>query len=191
MVAQQEELGDVKLYRIPEPVTVAAHSQKQVAFLQRDDVRVELVYRFRIGGGAGRWLPAGHVLVSRNRTAEGLGVPLPAGRLVLFGEGRERPILLGEGSLPDRAVGEDVEIELGPATGVRTRLVQEGDAWLLTVASDRSLPVRFEAQLPVRDVQSETALERRNGLPLWTVTVPANGRAQLRYRVVAPAATGR
>ena len=34
MIAQQEELGDLKLYRIPEPVTVAAHAQKQVALLR-------------------------------------------------------------------------------------------------------------------------------------------------------------
>ena len=48
MVAQQEELGDLKLYRIPEPVTVAARSQKQVALLQRAGVRVSLVYRQRL-----------------------------------------------------------------------------------------------------------------------------------------------
>ena len=42
MSASQEELGDLKLYRIPEPVTVAAHSQKQVAFLERAGVPVAM-----------------------------------------------------------------------------------------------------------------------------------------------------
>src|SRR5690606_36369819 len=32
VVAQAENLGDLKLYRIPVPVTVAAQAQKQVAF---------------------------------------------------------------------------------------------------------------------------------------------------------------
>ena len=35
MKAELEALGDVKLYRIPEPVTVAANSQKQVALIEK------------------------------------------------------------------------------------------------------------------------------------------------------------
>jgi hypothetical protein len=182
MVAEQEELGDVKLYRIPEPVTVAAHSQKQVAFLQRQGVRAEIVYRSGLGAGQRAWAQTIRVLVARNRSEDGLGVALPAGRLVLFGEGRERPILLGEGSLPDRAVGEEVEVALGPSGGVRARLSSEEGVQILTVSNDQPVPVRYEAQLPVQEVESETELGRRNGMPLWQVTVPANGRATLRYR---------
>ena len=54
MRARQENLGDLKLYRIPEPVTVAANSQKQVAFLEQPAVRVQLVYRNRIESGDSR-----------------------------------------------------------------------------------------------------------------------------------------
>ena len=52
MQAQQEELGDLKLYRIPEPVTVAARSQKQVALLRRAGVQVRTLYRMRFYGNA-------------------------------------------------------------------------------------------------------------------------------------------
>ena len=48
MQAQQEDLGDLKLYRIPEPVTVAANSQKQVALIEQAAVKVDNVYRQRI-----------------------------------------------------------------------------------------------------------------------------------------------
>ncbi len=57
MMAQQEELGDLKLYRIPEPVTVAAKSQKQVAFLDRNGIKVETLYRQRLYAGAMRRSP--------------------------------------------------------------------------------------------------------------------------------------
>ncbi|MDQ4088196.1 MAG: hypothetical protein M3177_09360, partial [Pseudomonadota bacterium] len=74
LIAEQEDLGDVKLYRIPEPVTVAANSQKQVAFLQRDDVHVRTVYRQVIEPDVvGDAQPAWRLLVTRNRSAEGLG----------------------------------------------------------------------------------------------------------------------
>ena len=43
-MAEQEELGDLKLYRIPEPVTVAAQSRKQVAMIDRKKVRFDRIY---------------------------------------------------------------------------------------------------------------------------------------------------
>ena len=38
MMAEREDLGDLKLYRIPIPVTVASNSQKQVALLEQPTV---------------------------------------------------------------------------------------------------------------------------------------------------------
>jgi hypothetical protein len=192
MRARQENLGDLKLYRIPEPVTVAANSQKQVAFLEQPAVRVQLVYRSRIEAGTDmRGDPPKRLLVTRNRTAEGLGMPLPAGTIQLFDAGAGgRPILIGEGSIPDRAVNEDVEIEIGEATGLTVidEETQAGGDWedhVLTVSNDQAVPVRYEAEFEVDEGDRFRPRERlasRNGRPLWTVTVPANGSATLRYR---------
>ena len=193
-IARQEELGDLKLYRLPEPVTVAANSQKQVAMIEQPGVRVETVYRrrFDISDDGQDWAPATRTLVTRNRHEEGLGLPLPAGAVVLFGGPRERPILMGEGSIRDRAIGEDVEIAVGEATGVLTRVEESeerGDDWedfVLTVTNDQPEPVRFEAEFTVEEdsiFTPRTRLGTRDGMPLWRVTVPANGRAILRYRV--------
>jgi hypothetical protein len=191
IIAQQEALGDVKLYRIPEPVTVAANSQKQVAFLVRERVRVDIVYRQPIELGLVWDAQSAHrTLVTRNREAEGLGVALPAGRLVLLDEARGRPIVLGEGFLYDRAVGEDVEIEIAEATGVNTRveLVSDGEDWneyRLTATNGLARPVDFEAEFGTEGdgFRPSRALSRRDGRPLWTVSVPANGTASLSYRV--------
>jgi len=191
--ARQEELGDVKLYRIPERVTVAANSQKQVAFLEQPGVHVETVYRQRLDV-EDRYEPlnADRVLVTRNRAQEGLGVPLPAGSVQLFTEAGGRPILIGEGTIQDRAVGEDVEIRIGEAPGVTSQIeeVDEGDEWedfVLTVTNDQVAPVRYEAEFEVDEdetLRPRARLGRRDGRPLWTVTVPANGTATLRYRLV-------
>jgi hypothetical protein len=189
LVARQEDLGDVKLYRIPEPVTVAANSQKQVAFLQRPRVEARLVYRRRLDpSDASDPQPSQWLMVARNRTEDGLGVPLPAGRLVLFADARERPILLGEGFLRDRAVGEEVEVELGAATGVFSQVelvAEQRSEYRLTVTNDHSRPIRFEAEFEVEEgrFRPQRRLARRDGRPLWTVTVPARGTATLRYRM--------
>jgi hypothetical protein len=192
-IVYQEELGDLKLYRVPEPVTVAANSQKQVALLEQPRVRIDTVYRRRISPREEfEAEPASRVLVTRNRREEGLGLPLPAGAVVLFDGPRERPILAGQGSIRDRAIGEDVEIMVGEATGVLVALAfddetdEEGENYILTVSNDRAAPVRFEAEFEVDEEEAvipRRRLRSRNGMPLWTVTVPANGTASLRYRV--------
>jgi hypothetical protein len=189
----QENLGDLKLYRIPEPVTVAAHSQKQVAFLQQPEVQVSIVYRQQLEPDeTDEPRRAQRVLVTRNRRQEGLGLPLPAGGVQLFTERQGRPILLGEGSVRDRALGEDVEIEVGEAPGVRAAIAEDAQAdkedyYVLTVTNDQAAPVRYEAELTPEEGDQVRArgarLGRRNGHPLWTVTVPANGSATLRYRL--------
>ncbi|HET9637803.1 MAG TPA: hypothetical protein VFP12_01200 [Allosphingosinicella sp.] len=201
MMAQQEDLGDLKLYRIPERVTVAARSQKQVALLVRDSVKVDTVYRLEIygnGPGVGGADPAPlrvtRILTTRNDVAAGLGLPLPAGRMVLFGAGQARPILLGRGFLGDKAVGEELEIPFGNASSVIARAVllpggeKKTAEWELTVTNAQPASVRFEALLGYggMPLSSETALSRRDGRPLWEVTIPANGRAVLRYRVGGP-----
>ena len=189
IMAQRERLGDLQLYRIPIPVTVAAGSQKQVALIERPTVQVSPVYRVRLyagvdgeDGGAAQL-----VLTSRNREREGLGLPLPAGGVLVFQEGRERPLLIGEGSIDDLAVGEAVEIRLADAPGVRWRVVRDGgagDRRSVTITNDRAVPVRVEAELagegPI--TAASAALTRRNGSALWQVTVPANSSASLRYR---------
>jgi hypothetical protein len=191
--AQQEELGDLKLYRIPEPVTVAANSQKQVALLRRAGVHVRAVYRARFYGNATAYaFPAQRLLVTRNRTDEGLGLPLPAGRLMLFDSRAGTPFLVGESVLRDHAVGEDVEIALGAAPGVRvaqTPLARSAAAadYEIVVTNDRDAPVAFEAEIASQGsrVTSQTPLAGRNGMALWAVTVPANGSVTLRYRLAA------
>ena len=101
------------------------------------------------------------------------------------------PVLIGEGSTEDRAVGEDVEIDVGPATGVYSRLrVMErradGFDLELLVTNDRSVPVSFEAEIegPPNGVASPMRVRERHGLMVWQTTVPANGTATLVFRFV-------
>ncbi len=189
MMARQENLGDLKLYRIPEPVTVAAHSLKQVAFLERSGVPVEIVHRRTVYPGE-EDADVSHIfLLTRNRPEEQLGVALPGGRVQLFRDEGGRSLLIGEGEVRDHAVGEEVEIDIGEAPGVISRVSAvpgRRREYLLTVSNDQSYPVRFEATfrtLPGNLRARNVELARRNGLPAWAVTVPANGSASLRYRL--------
>jgi hypothetical protein len=186
VVAQEERLGEVRLYRVPIKVTVASRSQKQIALLERPAVRVERILKLRdYGGDFDTSLQ--RVLVTRNRAAEGLGLPLPAGKLALFGEKDGRRILLGEGSIDDHTLNEKVEIKVGEAPGVRARQTVErtGDRGryrlVVTNAMDTAQPIEIELPLEARG--DRTKLVKRDGWMLWRTSVPANGSAELVYRI--------
>ena len=185
VMAQEERLGDVRLYRVPISVTVAAKSQKQIALLQQPSVKVSSILRLRPAAGPFDG-PLERVLVSRNRESEGLGLALPAGKVALFGRRGDRRILLGEGRIDDYTIGEKVEIPIATSTGVRARQVElDRDPMTLelTLTNDLSRPQTVEAELPLEAKAVTGKLAKRDGWMLWRVTVPANGTATLRYRL--------
>lgn len=184
VIAQEEKLGDVRLYRIPEQVTVAAHSQKQVMLLKRAAVAVEFVYRLQPSPSEFE-SAFERVLVTRNEPGKGLGLPLPAGGVALFGRQNGRRVLLGEGRVDDHAVGEKVEIPFDEAPGIRARgsVLRHGDdtQFVVTVSNDAREARNIEVRLPpdARGAQ----LVKSDGSILWRTRVPANGTAELRYRL--------
>jgi hypothetical protein len=189
IMAQQESLGDLKLYRIPINVTVSARSQKQVAMIHQPAVKVESLLRLRVPQGSQFEGPLDRILVTRNRTSEGLGLPLPAGKLALFGMREGRRILIGEGRIDDHTIGEKVEIRVATASGVRATQVHElrdgqggaGGDFLLTLTNDSPQPQTVEIELPLE--ARAHGLTKGDGYMIWRVQVPANGRSQLRYSV--------
>jgi hypothetical protein len=187
--ARQENLGDLKLYRIPMPVTVAARAQKQVAFLSKSRVKGALIYRAKYAND----LESIEMLFRvKNNKANGLGEPLPAGKVALFQQASGQRMLVGEASIADKAVDEDVDLVFGAATNVSAEQTQaqRGKGWTderLTVRNANPVPVRFEAEFPVAD--EDKAFSRfsgkmlaRPGKMVWPVTVPANGTMTLNWR---------
>ena len=188
VMAQQEELGDLKLYRIPEPVTLAAQSRKQVAMIDRHKIRFERIYSaafdesdYADEAEAGSE-SAALVLRTENRAANGLGLALPAGRVALFEAAGDASLLVAESRLKDRAVGEEVEIGAGESSDVRYRIVprrasEERKSYAVRVTNARATPETFELTIPYRIASAKGALIERKGQKVWRVTVPANGSA--------------
>lgn len=188
--AVQEELGDLKLYRIPERVTVAANASKQVALLERERVPVDRIHLFEVGTGDIADQKAQIILRTKNVTARQLGLPLPSGGVALFGVRGDSELLLAQGNISDTAIGEEVEIEGGVSAPVRAvQVMDTAKQRLLTLSNALPEPVTVEVRIgalagAVRPVGVKLA--RKDGRPLWRVTVPANGTAQLRYGVIEP-----
>lgn len=190
MMAQQEDLGDLKLYRVPEPVTLAALATKQVALLHRAQVRVSRVYRGSFvpfaydAAGKAESETAEILLRAENRASAGLGLPLPAGSVALFATGGGHRVLLGESPLADRAVGDEIELQPGSSSEVRYRVVAMPGSkrrwnYRIEVTNALAAPVTFELPVPFRDAKASAPFVQHKGVPTWRVIVPANGSAGL------------
>jgi hypothetical protein len=209
--AELEELGDLKLYRIPDPVTVAANSQKQVALLSKTRVPVERITAAWLQAGRRIEEPeeAGVLLRTKNVKERNLGLPLPLGPLAIFEEVGGRQMLTGQGAIADSAVGQEVEIGVGVSPGVHVRQrfapkkkgggkksdeeeEEEDDSSFLAgryeveVSNATARPVDVEVNLWRRDQRAlvrspSRKLAMKNGRHVWRVKVPANGRSALFY----------
>ncbi len=191
MVASEEALGDLKLYRVPEPVTVSAKGLKQVAFLDQDHVEGRLLYRARCSpwDDSDSAAPAEMLLATVNDEDHGLGIALPMGGITLFEPTSAGDLLVGENRLRDYAEGQDVEIGLGESSQVFAHcIVSEPDA------STSRRPIRMvltnanRAPARVRLVLGRSGDWRFEGLRRTSVkdgetivetTVPGNGRREL------------
>ena len=183
-----EDLGDLKLYHVPERVTVAANAQKQVTLLTRARVPFERVYRLHVTPGERLGPTPTHIVLKLGNTAaDGLGLPLPAGSVALYAPHGDRLLLTGEGALGDKAVGETVRLTAGVSAQVLVEqtVASEGRS-TLTVSNANAAPVTVE--VPIGGAGGQVTpdkggpLARVDGVPTWTVTVPPGERRTLIYR---------
>ena len=184
--AQQEELGDLKLYRIPEPVTIAAQSQKQVAMLQKSGVKFDRIYTANVNDLYGDPSPVPFLLRMKNVKDRGLGLPMPAGGVVLFEPVGGNMLLAGQDGVADRAIGDNVEFKVGQSPDVRAALKQiassaQRRSLRVTLTNARATPVTAEILIPYELANTPKGLVRKNGGWMWRTVVPANGTAALAY----------
>jgi hypothetical protein len=195
-VAQVENLGDVKLYRLPLPTTVAARAQKQVALFEPRAVVLEVVHTIGLDSWTGE-RPARLLLRTRNRTVEGLGLALPAGRVRVLvnragASAANGALVVGQGALGDRAINDRVEILLAPTPLVQvrqsvTRHDTDAQAVTVTVSNASAFAVRFLGTFkstPPASIRTPSApLAIEDGHRVWAALIPAHGHATLRYSV--------
>lgn len=187
VVAEREDLGDLKFYRVPVTVTVAANSQKQVALLRQPGVKVERLYAATIGGfdGVGS-RPTTLRLRLQNRKDDGLGLPMPSGRVAVFEQMDDLRLLAGEADIGDKAEGERIDYDLAESADVRiaVRQVQasrKSRGWTIALSNARPFAVTAEITISHDITPRPTDMEWRGNAWIWRATVPANGKAELAY----------
>jgi hypothetical protein len=188
--AQQEDLGDLKLYRIPERMTVNAKGQKQVAMLLQPKAKFRRVYRAEpiLYGGYQGMLSLTPMLIGKNEKLDGLGLPLPSGTGMVFENSAFGSQLIGEIMVKDRAIGDEIELTL-PATmavNVATiRISQDKTSMVYTMRLSNANPYAISAEIRMPDTVRNlpAGVRKKDGRPTWFVTVPGNADSELTVNV--------
>lgn len=202
VTAEEEDLGDLKLFRVPDRVDVSAKGLKQVAFLNKQAVKAR--YLYQVGCDPGQWIgnandprPASLLLVTKNEAAKGLGIALPQGRMTLYEPSLRGPELAGRVNLRDYARGQDIELDLASSAQVFGRCANVPGLFMpdartftamraeLTNANPHPVTVRlqlgwagqYDILFPRRKV------EVKNGYQTVEVTLPANAARSFDWKL--------
>ena len=190
VVAQQEDLGDLKLYRIPERMTVNAKGQKQVAMLLQPKAKFRRIYRAEpIGYG---WhqpiMSLMPMLIGKNEKLDGLGLPLPSGTGIVLENSVFGAQMIGEIMVKDRAIGDEIELSLPASPAVKvttTRISQDKNGMVYTMRISNANPYAVSAEIRMPDTVRDLpdGVRRKDGRPTWFVTVAANADNKLTVTV--------
>lgn len=196
-----EQLGDLKLYRVPEPTTIAAHESKQVRLLEAADVPATRLAAFDLpAAGQMRNVAASRIIRMKNDRDQNLGQPLPAGAVALFMPSGDLTLLAGETTLKDTAVHEDVELKFSPIPDLQARQTRVsvsavaglGPArrrWAESVeisnagAMDESVELRLFTSAAARVLEADQPMALKDGRPIFRLSVPAGGALVVHYTV--------
>ena len=201
---QQESLFEYYLYSFPRKTTIRNNQTKQLQLLSATNIPIDKVYRVDSQQNSWRGIQGGqrsqaNVVVQFNNNKPALGMPLPKGVMRFYkadkGGGMQ---LLGEDRINHTARNERLEMKLGQAfdiTADRKQLSYKKGynnsrvtGWELEVRNAKSTAVNVEVVERVYgDVtvleESEEHQRVSANLLKWTLKVPANGKAKLRYRI--------
>ena len=150
---EQEQLGDLKLYRVPDRTTVASRQSKQVRLLDRSSIPIMHVYGADLAADENAAsAPAHRLLRTVNDVTHHLGLPLPSGRVAVFAARGGATLLEHESRLRDLAVDEEVEVDMGDSPDVQVTAAK--DQTTIDPARTHELPL-VPGVLHLRSAQVE------------------------------------
>jgi hypothetical protein len=197
-LAKEENLGDLKLYRVPARVTVAAQSLKQVAFLDKREVEGRLLYEMQCWpwNNSDQASAASMLLATTNDKRHGLGAALPMGGVTVFEPSAFGDQLVAEERIRDYAEGQDVELALGASSQVFGLCERPGNInpadqparWTpmrITLSNANPKPVTMRLKLGAPSEWQLRGLRTRlkDGDAVVEITVPGNGRREVTWDV--------
>jgi len=208
---QQESLFEYHLYTLQRPTTLAENQTKQVALMSA--MRVPVKKEFLLEGAnyyySGQYGELGQkikvgVFVEFDNKGEGLGIPLPRGVIRLYKKDSQgNAQFVGEDRIDHTPKNETVRLKLGDAfdltadkkqtafqklagTSRYNYVFESAYEIVLKNAKPEAATVIVREPMPgdwTMVSESQPHTKAASGTAEWKVSVPAEGKATLTYRV--------
>lgn len=205
---KQEDLGDYKLYRINEPVNVAAYQTKQIRFVKAKAGDYEKIYNFDIwlsGIDADEFsVQPARIEYRLNNDKDGeIAKALPKGTMRVFGRDKNgHRLVIGETEVKNTPVGNPMKIYLdkGQLVQVKTRTTAFSETYnsrldanktiinmehVVSNASDQDIVIEMRIpgayqslKLNQLSDKLDTSVEPKG----WVIKVPSGQTHTLSYR---------
>lgn len=207
---ERETFGDLHLYKVARPVTIADRQTKQLALMRAADVAVRRRYVSEGPAAVFRAMPRRRqpdhpavVLQFINDVKTGPGQPLPAGTARIYARDSGGELrMIGEDRLSRTPLGGTVKLRPGKAFDItverlQTDFVRAGldkrtseSAHRITVRNAKATPVTVDVvEIIPGDwtILKESAPHTKEAADRarWAVTVAPGGSSELTYRVRA------
>ncbi|HMU21487.1 MAG TPA: hypothetical protein PKC48_04320, partial [Sphingorhabdus sp.] len=123
-------------------------------------------------------------LAGETKNCKGLGLPLPSGKGMVFENTDMGNQLVGEITVKDRAVGDDIDwfLPATPVVRVNTTLAlqtKKSRSYRLVLSNSNPYAVSAEIKFPDTLRNLPEGMRRDEGIPTWFVTVPANDSSEI------------
>lgn len=202
----RESMGDFQLYTLPQPVTLLRNQTKQVALVTAQAVKAERSYRFELWGPQTfeQAQNADIRVTFKNAKGNGLGEPLPAGTVRLYGQDRGgNSQFLGEDRVRHTPENGEIDLTLGKAFDVTVKPTQLDQKVLSRSDGPRLVEWSMSYEVANAKDQAVTVDLRQSGLSgewevleesrkherldsdtiRWKVPVPAKGATTVTVKV--------
>lgn len=199
--------ADRHVYSLGRPVTLARGETKQIPLMSAQGVKVVREYRFEgvVSGNPGLEeigpVNAALILELQNDPDLGLGAPLPAGTVRVYGpsqSGEGGTLFLGADAIAHTPEGEQARLTIGQAFDVTARAertvyerlsdrsYESGQKVTVKNAKDQPVEVVLAGVMPrgwtLREASTPPTQDSASRVT-WRLTVPAGGETELTYRI--------
>lgn len=209
---EQEDLGDYKLYRISEPINVAAYQTKQIRFFNVPNVKVKKLYTVEVFLNRLNYnydddeqgnLSGTQIELRLDNDKDGpLAKPLPKGKILIFQKtSADKRLIMGQASVRDTPIGIEMKAKPGSSnlvqvhtnvTRTTTKKSSKGAykvrlnlVHTISNATDQPAMVEFKLPTTLKSLKFDQKSHKMDPEVLpngWTILVPANSTKTLKYR---------
>jgi len=199
-----ERIGDNYIYPLPGRTTLATKQTKQVSFVDADAVKARKVYEFYPSGFQTVENPQSvdSRIAFSNSKASGLGEALPKGTVRVYSKDkRDKAQFVGESDIGHMAAGSDISMKIGEAFDVTVKSTKVKETKVSRYVTDTEMKYEVRNAKPEAVTvfihhnfpgwftkwtileESIKSKDRDAYSKVWAVKVPANGSADLTFKI--------